>query len=135
MIKTPTLASVGSVALVLALAGCQAVGPMPQRQASLPAVQAPLATPGLEGEWASTDGVAISRFSGGRFETIATDTGNRLSEGTYIDRGQGSVEISMTSLIRQTTSRVNCRLSVPGQLNCTGETGNQFSLIRSQGIS
>lgn len=136
MIKTRTFASVGSVALLFALAGCQAMGPGPGQMASRPMTQAPqISASGVDGEWASTDGVAISRFSNGRFETVATDTGNRLAEGNYVDRGQGNVEITLTSLIRQTTSRVNCQMSTPGQLNCTGEAGNQFSLIRSQGIS
>lgn len=136
MTKTRILGPAGTVALALVLAGCQGMGPGPGQMASRPMIQAPqMAASQVDGEWASTDGVAISRFSNGRFETVATDTGNRLAEGTYTDRGQGSVEITLTSLIRQTTSRVNCQMAGAGQLNCTGEAGNQFSLIRSQGVS
>jgi hypothetical protein len=137
MMKKMKLAPLGTVALVFALAGCQAMGPQPGQMASRPMNQAPQLNAGgnIEGEWASTDGVAISRFSNGRFETIATDTGNRMAEGSYTYRGQDAVEISMTSLIRQTTSRVNCQIAMQGQLNCTGEAGNQFSLIRSGGFS
>jgi hypothetical protein len=136
MTKTRILGPAGTVALTLVLAGCQGMGPGPGQMASRPMTPAPqMSTSQVDGEWASTDGVAISRFSNGRFETVATDTGNRLAEGTYTDRGQGSVEIMLTSLIRQTTSRVNCQMAGAGQLNCTGEAGNQFSLIRSQGVS
>ncbi|MDF1601722.1 hypothetical protein PZ895_18345 [Mesorhizobium sp. YIM 152430] len=136
MTKTRIWGPAGTVALTLVLAGCQGMGPGPGQMASRPMTPAPqMSTSQVDGEWASTDGVAISRFSNGRFETVATDTGNRLAEGTYTDRGQGSVEIMLTSLIRQTTSRVNCQMAGAGQLNCTGEAGNQFSLIRSQGVS
>ncbi|MET0170680.1 MAG: hypothetical protein ABW191_09920 [Aliihoeflea sp.] len=137
MIKTFKLAPIGTAALLLALAGCQGMGPQTGQMASRPMMQTPQMNAGgnVEGEWASTDGVAVSRFSNGRFETIATDTGNRMAEGSYSYRGQDAVEINMTSLIRQTTSRVNCQVAMQGQLNCTGEGGNQFSLIRSGGFS
>ncbi len=136
MTKTRIWGAAGTATLMLALAGCQGMGPGPGQMASRPMIQAPqMAASQVDGEWASTDGVAISRFSNGQFETVATDTGNRLAEGSYVDRGQGSVEITLTSLIRQTTSRVNCQMAGAGQLNCTGEAGNQFSLIRSQGVS
>ncbi|MHB2263886.1 hypothetical protein [Aliihoeflea sp. PC F10.4] len=137
MINKMKLAPLGSAILALTLAGCQAMGPGPGQMASRQMNQAPQmnAMGNVEGAWASTDGVAISRFSNGRFETIATDTGNRMAEGNYTYSGQDAVEINMTSLIRQTTSRVNCQIAMQGQLNCTGEAGNQFSLIRSQGVS
>ncbi len=78
----------------------------------------------------STDGVALSRFRNGAFETIANDTGNRLAEGSYRHRDASNVEISVTSLIRQTTTAVNCSMVTPTQLNCTGAAGNQFTLVR-----
>lgn len=84
----------------------------------------------FEGEWISADGVAISRFSGGRFETVATDTGNKLSDGSYYQSQPRLVTITVRSLIRQTTSNVNCSLVNPAQLNCTSSTGQQFVLIR-----
>jgi hypothetical protein len=40
------------------------------------------------------------------------------------------VEINMTSLVRKTQSRVNCALVTPNQLNCTQDSGAQFSLAR-----
>lgn len=85
---------------------------------------------GLEGEWISTDGVAISRFSGGVFETVATDTGNKLSDGSYHQTHPNMVAITVRSLIRGTTSNVNCALAGPTQLNCTSSTGQQFVLMR-----
>lgn len=114
------LAMAASVAM---LAGCVAAGPDGGR----PIGNAPSA---VEGEWMSADGIAISRFSGGIFETIATDTGNKLADGNYRHADARTVEITVRSLIRQTTSNVNCALVTQTQLNCTSSTGQQFILTR-----
>lgn len=114
-------------ALAVALAGCQGMGPPPP---SGPIVAAPAPTSGFDGEWMSMDGVALSRFNGGMFETLATDTGNKLAEGTYTQINPTTVSISVTSLIRQTTTQVNCALVTVTQLNCTSSAGQQFSLVR-----
>ncbi len=105
------------------LAGCVAAGP----DGGGPGVST--SSP-FEGEWMSTDGVAISRFSGGVFETIATDTGNKLADGNYHLVDGRTAAITVRSLIRQTTSNVNCALAAPTQLNCTSSTGQQFVLTR-----
>jgi hypothetical protein len=85
---------------------------------------------GIEGEWQSTDGVATSRFFGGQFETIANDTGNRISEGSYQRRGDDVYEISGQSLLRQAPISFNCIMTTESQLNCTAAAGNRFSLVR-----
>ncbi len=117
------------VALMVALAGCQMAGPPPRTGPITP----PPAQTGFEGDWMSTDGVAISRFSGGIFQTLATDTGNKLAEGTYSQVDATTVSISVTSLIRQTTTQVNCAMVTATQLNCTSSTGQQFSLVKRAG--
>jgi hypothetical protein len=130
---TTTLKSAAAVALAAALAGCQAMGPPPTRG---PVYTSP--TPqmtGIEGEWLSTDGVATSRFFGGEFETIANDTGNRISEGRYDRRGENLYEISGQSLLRQAPISFNCMMITETQLNCTAAAGNQFSLVRRNGMS
>ena len=87
------------------------------------------AASGVEGDWLSSDGIAVSRLSGGVFTTNALDTGNKLADGSY--RVNGSVvEITVVSLIRNTTTNVNCALVSPNQLNCTSSTGQQFILNR-----
>ena len=115
-------------ALAVALAGCQGMGPPPPGGPIIAAPQP--ATSGFDGEWMSMDGVALSRFNGGMFETLATDTGNKLAEGTYTQISPTTVSIAVTSLIRQTTTQVNCALVTQTQLNCTSSTGQQFSLVR-----
>lgn len=116
-------AMLATVAAAAALAGCVAPGPDGGPMGTA-------ARSGFEGEWISTDGVAISRFSGGIFETVATDTGNKLSDGNYHQTDARTVAITVRSLIRQTTSNVNCALVTPSQLNCTSSTGQQFTLMR-----
>lgn len=107
------------------LAGCQTGGPVGGGGGPVAARQT-----GVEGEWISTDGVAISRFNAGTMETVATDTGNRLAAGSYRFIDQRTVEVTLTSLIRQTTSTANCALVSTTQLNCTSSTGQQFVLVR-----
>lgn len=117
------LTAVAAAASTVALAGC--VTEVPRRGPPIAAAPA-----GVEGEWMSTDGVAISRFSGGVFETVATDTGNKLADGSYVMTDPRSVQITVVSLIRQTTTSVNCALVTPAQLNCTSSQGQQFVLTR-----
>ncbi len=120
-----SLRLVAAAAALAAIAGCTFDGP--RRGGVGPMTRAPS---GVEGDWVGTDGVAISRFTGGRFETIATDTGNKLAEGNYFQRDPRTIDINLTSLIRQTTSSVTCGLVNPRQMNCTSSTGSQFVLVR-----
>ena len=128
MMNAGKIRAMAVAAIAAALAGCQNAGPPPMRGGPLGPGSLP--TSGFEGEWLSTDGVAMSRFSGGIFETLATDTGNKLAEGTYTQVDPSTVAISVTSLIRQTTTQVNCALVTQTQLNCTSSAGQQFSLVR-----
>lgn len=122
-----TLLSAASLVVTVGLAGCQMTGP---GMGPGPSVSRQT---GVEGEWLSTDGVAMSRFTGGAFETLAVDTGNKLATGSYRYADARTIEISVTSIIRQTTSSVNCALVTPQQLNCTSSTGQQFVLTRKAG--
>lgn len=108
----------GVVAGLAMLAGCQTPGPG----------GGPAPT-GVEGQWMSSDGVAVSTFSGGTFTTTATDTGNKLAEGTYFVSG-ASVQITGSSVIRQTPISFNCLMASGRQLNCTSSAGQQFTLVR-----
>lgn len=127
MINVGKFRLVAIAALAAVLAGCQGMGPPPS---GVPMAAAPAPTSGFDGEWLSMDGVARSRFNAGIFETLASDTGNKLAEGTYTQTGPNTVTISVTSLIRQTTTQVNCAMVSQTQLNCTSSTAQQFSLVR-----
>ncbi|HTO34029.1 MAG TPA: outer membrane lipoprotein Omp10 [Pararhizobium sp.] len=107
-----------------ALASCQS-SPRDVRQ--LPPQQ--MAPAGVEGSWVDPNGI-VSTFSGGTFTTRTTDTNQVLASGNYINLSPKLVEINMTSLVRNTQSKVNCALVSTSQLNCTTDSASQFSLIR-----
>ncbi|WP_442582316.1 hypothetical protein ACSBOB_10370 [Mesorhizobium sp. ASY16-5R] len=120
MIEARRLGYAAAIAILAAgISGCVSGGP------SGPAATAA----GVEGDWLSSDGVAVSRLSGGVFTTNALDTGNKLADGSYKVNGN-TVEITVVSLIRKTTTNVNCALVAPTQLNCTSSAGQQFVLTR-----
>jgi hypothetical protein len=108
-------------ALVALLAACQSATYTPRP------IQPQ--TQGIEGQWTDPNGI-ISSFINGRFETRTTDTNSLLAEGTYRYVSDRMVEIELTSLLRQTNSRVNCAMASLSQLNCTSSTGSQFTLVR-----
>ncbi|TWF55085.1 outer membrane lipoprotein Omp10 [Neorhizobium alkalisoli] len=113
-----------SLALV-AVAGLSAcVSSPPPSQVAV--VQQPQ---GVEGTWVDPNGI-VSTFSAGTFNTRASDSNALLASGTYTTMSPTLVEINMTSLVRKTQSRVNCALVTPNQLNCTQDSGAQFSLAR-----
>ncbi len=118
MTTTRTLA-LATVSLFLA--ACQT-----QTIATAPVAPRPQ---GIEGQWVDPNGI-VSSFAGGRFETRTTDSNSLLAEGPYQYISDQVVEIDITSLLRNTTSKVNCALVTPAQLNCTSATGSQFSLFR-----
>lgn len=113
------------VAGAMALAACTTTGP------GGGSGNTPPANP-LDGEWISTDGAAVSRFAGGVFTTTATDTGNKLADGSYKVGADKTITIQGTSLIRQTPIAFNCLQASPAQLNCTNERGQNFTLGRRQ---
>ncbi len=118
------LISAGATACVaLVLAGCMTGGgpsnPPARRAAS-----------GVEGAWIDAQGTGLSTFSGGIFQTVATDTGQKLAEGSYFLSTATSVQISGTSLIRQQPISFNCLLISTNQLNCTSSGGQNFVLNR-----
>lgn len=85
---------------------------------------------GVEGNWIDAQGTGLSTISGGVFTTVATDTGQKLAEGSYSLTGATSVQITGTSLIRQAPISFNCLLVSTSQLNCTSSAGTQFVLTR-----
>lgn len=107
-----------------ALASCQGGGQvreLPQTSQAAPA--------GVEGAWVDPNGI-VSTFSAGTFTTRTTDTNQVLASGNYINLSPKLVEINMTSMVRNTQSKVNCAMVSMSQLNCTTDSGAQFSLSR-----
>lgn len=110
-----------AAATAVALAACTTTGP-----SEPPAISAK----GVEGSWIDAQGTGLSTFAGGSFKTVATDTGQKLADGSYTMTSGTSVEIHGTSLIRQTPISFNCLLISTSQLNCTSGSGQNFVLTR-----
>ena len=109
--------------VVVGLAACATSGPDEPPMAA--------ATPkGVEGSWIDAKGTGLSTFAGGSFTTVATDTGQKLADGSYTMTGATSVQINGTSLIRQTPVGFNCLMVSTSQLNCTSSSGQNFVLTR-----
>lgn len=115
------------LAAATGLAACQS----PQEVRTLPpAGGGMMATPaGVDGSWVDPNGI-VSTFSAGTFTTRTTDTNQLLASGNYVNISPKLVEINMTSMVRKTQSKVNCALVNQSQLNCTTDSGAQFSLTR-----
>lgn len=107
-----------------ALASCQGGGQvreLPQNRQMAPV--------GVQGAWVDPNGV-VSTFTGGTFSTRTTDTNQEIASGTYTNLSPQLVEINMYSVLRKTQSKVNCAMVSTSQLNCTTDSGAQFSLSR-----
>jgi hypothetical protein len=111
-----------ATAVVVGLAACTTSGPEAPPMAAAPK--------GVEGSWIDAKGTGLSTFTGGKFTTVATDTGQKLADGSYTMTGATSVEINGTSLIRQTPVSFNCLMVSTSQLNCTSSAGQNFVLTR-----
>jgi hypothetical protein len=118
MKKSSVCIALGALAM---LSACSTSTPR-----ALPPIEQPVT---VEGQWIDPSGI-VSTFQAGTFSTRTTDTNQLLASGTYTSEGEKLVQINMTSLVRNTQSRVNCALVTPNQLNCTTESGSQFSLAR-----
>lgn len=110
--------------LAVGLAACQSAyfGPQPGQPSPTRS--------SIEGNWVDPNGI-ISSFRGGVFQTRTTDSNALLATGNYRYVTADMVEIDLTSLLRQTNSRVNCAIVSARQLNCTASDGAQFSLTRT----
>ena len=112
-------------------AGCQSgfmAGPSVRQQS------------GVEGNWVDTSGeggsaTSQSTFAGGSFTTIAIDTGKKASEGSYRYLNSRVIEITIRSIVRNSVIRANCALVSGTQMNCTTDSGRQFTLVRRRGVS
>lgn len=84
----------------------------------------------IDGTWTDPNGL-VSTFQAGSFNTRTTDTNQLLASGTYVKlSGNNLYEISMTSHVQNKQSKVNCAMIAPSQLNCTADSGAQFTLMR-----
>ena len=114
--------AIPALVITAALASCSST----DRERPLPVAPAPVT---IEGTWTDPNGL-ISTFQAGSFSTRTTDTNTMLATGSYVNSSGNLYEISLTSLVQNKQSKVNCALVNPDQLNCTADSGAQFTLAR-----
>lgn len=87
--------------------------------------------PVLNGSWASSDGVYVAEFLNGQFRAVANDTGNVISEGSYIALAENKVQLNWVGKISGKSNQAECLKPEDNQLDCVDVSGNKFSLRRS----
>lgn len=87
--------------------------------------------PVLNGNWASSDGVYVAELLNGQFKAIANDTGNVISEGSYIALAEDKVRLNWVGRISGKSNQAECLKPEENQLDCVDVNGNKFSLRRS----
>ena len=87
--------------------------------------------PVLNGNWASSDGVYVAELLNGQFRAVANDTGNVISEGSYIALAENRIKLSWVGKITGKSNEAECLKPEDNQLDCVDVSGNKFSLRRS----
>lgn len=87
--------------------------------------------PVLNGKWASSDGVYVAELLNGQFRAVANDTGNVISEGSYIALAENKIKLSWVGKISGKSNQAECLKPEDNQLDCVDVSGNKFSLRRS----
>jgi hypothetical protein len=113
--------SSGIVLSACLLAACQTYSPTTTPVA--------VTTP-MDGNWASSDGVFVATFQGGRFTSRFTQTNEILAQGTYTVAG-GNVTMQWISVQAQQQRAANCAFTDADSVQCTQTGGGSFELNRS----
>ena len=85
---------------------------------------------GLDGRWSPDTGGYAAEFQNGAFRTLASDTGNVISQGSYIVMSENDVELSWTSNITGQPNTAKCARPAANLLHCTDGGGKTFTLRR-----
>ena len=85
---------------------------------------------GLAGNWAPDGGGYTAVFRNGTFQTVATDTGNVISQGSYVAQSVAQVDLNWTSNITGQPNSAKCQRPDPNSLICTDAGGKSFTLRR-----
>lgn len=85
---------------------------------------------GLAGRWAPDGGGYTAIFNNGSFQTLATDTGNVISQGSYLAQSVQQVDLNWTSNITGQPNSASCQRPNANLLTCTDAGGKAFTLRR-----
>ncbi|MGI9401740.1 MAG: hypothetical protein ACR2O0_10835 [Rhizobiaceae bacterium] len=83
---------------------------------------------GITGKWAPDGGGYTALFNNGQFSTTAEDTGNIISQGSYIAVSTTEVTLKWTSNVTGLENTATCQRPDPVVLNCTDGGGKSFTL-------
>lgn len=111
----------GAIVGLAALAACQSAGPGGGSAAAPDAAK---------GKWMSSDGVAVSTFDAGKFESRFAKTGELLTTGTYTFRDPRTINLVFFSERTKRQDQATCFIG-PAQLDCTNAAGTNFTLVRT----
>ena len=86
--------------------------------------------PIANGKWASGDGVYTAEFLNGTFRAVANDTGNVISQGSYIASSKDNITLKWRSNLTGKDNQATCIKPEVNVMNCTDANGSRFSLRR-----
>lgn len=108
------------VATALALAACETATINPTAGGG-----------GLAGNWKPDQGAYTASFQNGAFTTTALDTGNVISQGSYVAISEKEVELNWQSNVTNTPNSARCQRPDPNTLVCSDAGGKAFTLRRA----
>jgi hypothetical protein len=86
---------------------------------------------GLTGKWVSSDNVFTAQLDNGNFFSTANDTGEVLSEGTYIVISASEIRMNWQGKLSQQSNSANCLRQGVDVLICTDLAGKGFTLRKA----
>jgi hypothetical protein len=85
---------------------------------------------GLDGNWASDDGVFVATFDNGAFISRLTGTGETVvADGRY-SRSAGGIQLEWTSIAANERRSAQCEFLGSGRLRCAPSVGEPFTMTR-----
>lgn len=86
---------------------------------------------GLAGDWRPDGGGYTAQFQNGIFTTVAADTGNVISQGSYVAISETQVNLDWKSNITGAPNNAQCQRPDANTLSCTDGGGKAFVLRRA----
>lgn len=86
---------------------------------------------GLVGNWVSADNIFTANLNNGSFIATANDTGETISNGSYIVVSSTRVDLKWRGNVTKQDNSATCQRPDERSMQCTDATGKSFSLIKS----
>jgi hypothetical protein len=86
---------------------------------------------GLAGTWLSSDNVFTAEFVDGSFVSKANDTGEVLSEGSYVVSSVSEIKLSWRGRLSGQDNSANCSRPEANRLTCVDAAGRAFTLNKT----